>query len=733
MARAILALLVLAVLAVGAILLLQGGERGTRLPTFEVASEAPVDGPSGPTGALDRPAELAPGEVEPSAETAATDAGKRSEARGPSANDLVVIVVDPADRPVAGVPLALETGTGRPRREVTAADGRAVFRGLRRDARARGEPLVLVHEIAAENAPRLALGADLLAQDEVRSPQPYTGSIEVRVLGAGGAPPQGETVVDLELIGTAEALDPTLAFDRPSWRGTAEQGRAFFPHVELGRDWEAVAQRVGFDVASRGRAQGPVSHGQTVRIDVDVEAAHPVLVLRAIDENGAPFGDATLTLERFSFFGSLGRHDVTTDATGVFTVDVESGWLAGGSLLVSSEVEGVGVLSGFVDIDGNREPGRHDLGDVVLSVDGVLVTGVVTDESGAAYPDAEVRVGRSPRFDTGFSFSFGPADLTTKSGPNGRFAMVGKFADPTFRLWAFDGNLRSQPVEAMPGDEVALELRPHWKLEGRLLLAEGPNTLPNLVLRDGETMSSPRSFDSDGSFAMELVPPGIYELIVSFGEVEVWRVGDIVLRDADVELEPIDLRRALSRHRVTLPGVEAVKGRLLWRSCGGEGDWTTVVFDGGEVELLAPTDCVDLQVNVSGYRTEEVLGVSGRADVRLQPAIRVRLVLSTTGELPKPPYVFDPDPRLGGEETGSFEGSRYFTDGNREVVFLAARPGRTEVRWHLERRADNMAIGGNVLSEHAVWIDVLDVPGEQVFELDLDGEALKQLTRKPPF
>ena len=75
------------------------------------------------------------------------------------------------------------------------------------------------------------------------------------------------------------------------------------------------------------------------------------------------------------------------------------------------------------------------------------------------------------------------------------------------------------------------------------------------------------------------------------------------------------------------------------------------------------------------------------------------------------------------------------TPENRELAFRVSTPGLLEVRWHLERRIEGAsfggAIGSHVLQPHWREIEVLDIPGEQLFRIPLDAGALTDLAREP--
>ena len=82
-------------------------------------------------------------------------------------------------------------------------------------------------------------------------------------------------------------------------------------------------------------------------------------------------------------------------------------------------------------------------------------------------------------------------------------------------------------------------------------------------------------------------------------------------------------------------------------------------------------------------------------------------------------------------------GMSYFTEENREVQLTVSAAGPLRVGWDLERRVDGANFGGargsGILAGHEVEIEVLDVPGVQVFSVRLDGGALTEVAQHPPW
>ena len=162
-------------------------------------------------------------------------------------------------------------------------------------------------------------------------------------------------------------------------------------------------------------------------------------------------------------------------------------------------------------------------------------------------------------------------------------------------------------------------------------------------------------------------------------------------------------------------------------------DWRSSDFKSRTIEILTTQPSVDVQVLPASHRAERVDGLSGERELLLRPPLRVRLVLVSTGKVPDLPYTFDPMLYLNEDRIGKSRGSRWFTDEDRECVFLLPTAGRITVKWHLEKEISNGAIGGEVLYGHRQHIDVLDTRQEQRFELHLDAKALTSLAEKPPF
>lgn len=711
---------------------------------------------SSPEGRAPPPAVLA-SEAEPYDAAQAAEAGEAEElaadpavderavveaAAQSTGDDLVVRVVHPGSgaRPAADVPLVLELPNAE-ERITTGADGRARFVGGRAALLAAAAPVRLLHALCFASCPVLELWAPALPDGPVTSVLPPSGSIEVLVLECDGSKAADDAWVELELVDEAqEALDPLRAEERPHWGNEVREGRALFSYVELGRVWEARARRAGGDGFSHVRAAGPVRLGERTQLEVKLGADHPVVRFRAVDAGGKPFAGVQLKLAADRGFYPE-ESDARTDENGCFFVDVDTAFFLRVSTIAVRYTRDDGtLLQGQKEMPTTVLPGLHDGGDVVLGADDLMVAGVVVDEGGRPLADVTVAAGPFIQFRTSnMHRAWLSGRSSTKSDAAGRFELRGELIDREIELMAYSDRVRSESLQVQVGQrDVVLVASARWIVEGRLLVDEGvaPTSFGLALVPAGEEGSrADLSVDEEGVLRNETVETGLYSLVVSLGEERVREVEDVLVA-GDLDLGVVDLSGTVVLHRLELEGAAdpaALRGELAWRASGSSDAWTGQRFEGAEVLVTSAADLIDVELRPEGFRHELVERVSGTRRIVLRGPLVVVLELDTAGEIPAYPYIFDPDPRRGDVRVGIPDGSPYFTAEHRSVRFLLSVPGKIRIGWHLERRGDNWAVGGNVLEAYDVELDILDVAGEQVFRLPLPADVLTELTRNPPF
>lgn len=663
--------------------------------------------------------------------------------------DLVVQALDPSGAPLAGILLVLETGEGDsgtvPESCTSDASGRASFANVRARIAQAPQPWTLLADLPFERPPRLVLDAAALAHPAVIATLPGGGPLDVRVIELDGAPAPHGSTLRLRLVpegaSDVEAAGHEWCFD-------LDAGAENVPWVELGRTWELIALRPDGSLPTRARVRGPSSTGQRVEVELVLGSEHPVVSFRVLDPARRPLAGAEIQLAQGDVIGSLRKTALITDALGRFTIDGRGSPLEEASFTVTCRPEGAATLEGSARLPRNQAVGWNDGGDILLEADPLLCAGRVLDERGVPVSGAKVIAGKG-------DWSFDERRTDTRSDQLGRFELRGMWNEEEFTLHGEGAGSRSEDRLTRQGETgVTLVLAPRFGLSGRLALDPGLD--PRAIgFRVQATGANPISLHREGSplrpfvpipgvrgdppevFRLEPIRAGTYDLGVVFQDFELARLDGLVLHD-DLDVGTIDLRgilRTVEIHIERAPAPSALTGKLSWWPSDG-GARRGAQISGEVVTLVSPQLPIDVELRPRGFRSVLLANVSSHHRVTLAPALRVRVVLETDGELPASSGELGCELFAGDASVGHAQGSEHFTDEDRELEFLVSTPGVLRVSWRLEGRFEGANFGGSwartVLEDLRQEIEVLDVPGEQVFNVPLDGAALTELSRHWP-
>lgn len=682
--------------------------------------------------------------------------------------DLAVEVVDAALAPAPRVPIARrDASRDGTYIEIVPTDdaGRVVFphAGLRISA-ANPKPeievsvnLPLLEKLSRQVDPETA------PLEPVRFTLPAAGSLAVRVLDAKRAPVADGTNVDMALILPGESRDvsPFARQDRIRASRPTRLGVALFEHVELGVDLEVRVTGETSEPKARDVVAGPKAPGETVEATLVIGVDHPVLVFRAVDEAGAPLSREKLELHstfRSANMANSGNAFTTTDDDGVFEHALPARFLDGDKRTLRVEARG-GEIGTLVDLSRAFEPGTNDMGDLPLVLPPLLVAGRVVDERGnpaaGANVQVEIPVRDAAAPDRVWYWNEVPAAAV--SDRDGRFAARAFVSERTVRATARRDALRSASVECAFGTgDVTLVLAgvgtvlgsvkldpgvPGDALEARL----GPSGVGGGERSQADVDAERSAVEPSGDFRFDARLPGTYRFslrlrgmadeddaeLVAFDGVEV--AGGKETRDP--RLQDIDLRSRLGAFRLDLVppagSTGELKGNATFHASGTDGgtpQWKW--FQGSPVTLVSPSESIDVALAVTGYRTVRLENLRGDREVKLEPALVVRLALPASFDIPRPPvHVKAALVPETGNATPDFAGSAF--DDAREIRALAPGVGRMKVVWIVERRAGDSASATTVEVEPEQFVEVREDGGEQRFVLDVTNEALERaMTRK---
>lgn len=620
---------------------------------------------------------------------------------------LTIKVVDPSGQPVPGVPVALQSGTGRSPdvywTKLTDERGIALMRHVGIEWYDLLDPGA--HYYAALSFP-LAEPVEVMVDPEafpvepVELTLPATGSASVELVDAGGAPAPMRTWVHLQPL----AKSPTVPERAESGRRFGEwldhESRAVFPHVGLGLELQTSTPASGITKAASVLARGPTGPGEHVVVKLGVGATYAFFSGRLIDTGGNPLALGYLGSSRVTYRDQRGEEQVTDgraelDGKGGFQMPVDDSTPGGlpCTLSFQTPAQAGPVLRGELEAL-TPAPGEVvECGDIVLRSAPLAVRGRVLDERGAPVSWVGLSAGRklfTQPPDDEFRWEFGVDLEGVYTDQNGVFEIWGEVDPGEYALWPSKTSYTSMGWTpfAIGAQDVEIVLPRECVVAGTVL-ADGGFALERLsVVIEDPTHDPVREWfvdtrsqvQSSGAFRIEGLRPGRVRLLVQSGRYSgaLWVVNDVELvagECADARVRTIDVRGRLHAHEIEFVddlGNPVAAGCATIRPGDSGEESRTYVLEEGRAAWIGDTRAVDVHVRAPGYRDASVLGVSGSRRVALEKGIPVTLRLPPDVELPPSPWVLEVVLHPSGNRPQQSR-KEYTRDSARELYWSARR------------------------------------------------------------
>jgi len=484
------------------------------------------------------------------------------------------------------------------------------------------------------------------------------GQVQVHVLEADGNPTTGTFLVNVELLRPEDVYQSSDEFE--SWNNPREhltkrttQGIAEFPLIAYGQRLHISVTSNDGERRAEAFGEGPVVHGKPIVFTLTPIISHPILVGRILNTEGVigPNLNLDYRINVDSPGGDRSNRSASfrTDENGRFRLLVEDFY----------EEESLRTLSITMkptkrkprrtvksDLSFHLSPGENDLGDLVLQVPPLLVSGKILDNSGIPIRKAKVNLEVKHQYGEGENDFWwnGLWEFRTESDRDGAFSIRGYVESGAYRIKASKDSYRAGSLGFVLGKE-GLELRLDRsvqvrgsflldaKIDATKLTASLSFPSPNPA---GGTTSLGSELAEDGSYRIDNLPAGYADLSLTseFQTQELFRQDHILLSNSQLTqtLDVIDLRSTLQVIRLWVKNIqgEVLNQVKVWPAGS---NWKRIAST-SPIDIITREPAIDLMIGAAGYQSVKLNQVVGEQEVILGLGFPIRLDLNNPNVIP---------------------------------------------------------------------------------------------------
>jgi hypothetical protein len=204
----------------------------------------------------------------------------------------------------------------------------------------------------------------------------------------------------------------------------------------------------------------------------------------------------------------------------------------------------------------------------------------------------------------------------------------------------------------------------------------------------------------------------------------------IVVPGRETRLEDVDMREVFHAFELLIHGDDEdrkLRGRVQVGPVGSSDLSVQRWLRGTRITLHMPWSAIDADVHVAGFRTAELRGLEGDAEVTLEPGFPVRVRLVGDATLPEAPYGLSVSlvPAEQGQYVTDMHGQRF--DARREVLLRSSYAGAVRLKWIVESSSSSGGTVKSVDPEPEQLIHLTASSAEQLVQVHLSKEELERL------